>query len=186
MYIYDEHYENEKPVPHHAAKMKAMVNQVPAGMIHGQIIADPAGEKRSGMNMRSYFNHYAEYGLWFKPGTNQLEPGIMKVYTYFSLNKLKIMSNCVNTIAEARAYKYRENSVDETKNRGEKPIDAFNHAMDALRYIVMELPDDPDNLVAAVYEGNSNTNWNAKAGFKWPKALQDDFDSMPDDWYTDF
>lgn len=186
LYIYDEHYEAEKPVTHHAKRMKEMLSRVPAGLIHGQVIADPAGDKRGGTTMRSYFNHYAEYGLWFKPGNNQIEAGIMKVYTYFSLKKLKIMSNCVNTIAEGRAYKYQENSVDQTRNRGEKPIDAFNHAMDALRYMIMELPDDPDNMVSEVYEGNSRSNWNYKESFRWPKELQDEYEGAPDSWYTDF
>jgi len=186
LYIYDEHYENEKPVPHHAKAMKQMLSRVPPGLTYGQVIADPAGEKRGGTTMRSYFNHYAEYGLWFKKGNNQIEAGIMKVYTYFSLKRLKIMSNCVNVIKEGRAYKYKENSIDQQKNRGEKPIDANNHAMDALRYMIMELPDDPDNMVAEVYEGNSNANWNTRKGFQWPKALQDETEAVPDGWYTDF
>ena len=186
LYIYDEHYQNEKPVSYHAGKMKEILARVPAGLIHGQVVADPSGDKKSGMSMRSYFNHYAEYGLFFKPGANQIEAGIMKVYTYFSLKKLRIMSNCVNTINEARSYKYREDSVDDTKNRGEKPVDANNHAMDALRYIIQELPDDPDNLVAAVYEGNSNANYNYRAGFQWPKELESSTEYMPESWYTDF
>lgn len=186
LYIYDEHYQAEKPVSYHAGKMKEILNRVPPGLIYGQVIADPAGDKRGGTTMRSYFNHYAEYGLWFKPGNNQIEAGIMKVYTYFSLKKLKIMSNCIHTIAEGRAYKYAENSVDQTKNRGEKPVDAYNHAMDALRYMIMELPDDPDNLVSEVYEGNSQSNWGYKKDFQWPKALDDELEGVSDSWYTDF
>ena len=186
LYIYDEHYENEKPVPHHAKKMKEILSRVPAGLIYGQVIADPAGEKRGGTTMRSYFNHYAEYGLWFKPGNNQIEAGIMKVYTYLSLKRLKIMSNCVNVIAEGRAYKYKEDSIDVTRNRGEKPIDAFNHAMDALRYMIMELPDDPDNMASEVYEGNSRSNWAHKESFKWPHELDDEVEGVSDSWYTDF
>lgn len=186
LYIYDEHYEAEKPVSHHAKKMKEMLNRTPPGMNYGQIIADPAGEKRGGTTMRSYFNHYAEYGLWFKKGNNQIEAGIMKVYTYFELKKLRIMSNCVQTIKEARAYKYKDDSVDNTKNRGERPVDAFNHAMDALRYMIQELPDDPDNMVSEVYEGNSNANFGYRQSFKWPKALDDENEYMPESWYTDF
>ena len=186
MYIYDEHYENEKPVSHHATKMKKILNQVPPGMIHGQVIADPAGEKRGGTTMRSYFNHYAEYGLWFTKGNNSLESGIMKVYTYFSLGRLKIMSNCVNVIKEGRSYKYKESDVDQQKNRGEKPIDANNHAMDALRYIIMELPDDPDTMASSVYEGNNNSHFGRTEGFKWPQALDDSNELRGDDWYVDY
>lgn len=76
LYIYDEHYEAEKPVSHHAKAMKVMLNRTPPGMNYGQIIADPAGEKRGGTTMRSYFNHYAEYGLWFKKETTKSKQGL--------------------------------------------------------------------------------------------------------------
>ena len=186
LYIYDEHYQAESPVPKHAAAMQKMLAEVPPGLIHGQVIADPAGEKRSGASMRSYFNHYAEYGLWFKPGNNAIEAGIMKVFTYFSLKRLYIFSNCVNLITEGRAYKYKEDAVDSGKNRGEKPVDANNHAMDALRYMIMELPDDPDSMATAVYEGNSKSNFSSVSGFKWPKALETDDELLLEDWYGDF
>ena len=185
IYIYDEHYEAERPVSHHAKKMKAMLEVVPPGMINGQIVADPAGKIRSGRDFKTYFNHYSEYGLWFKPGVNHIDSGIMKVFTYFSLNKIKIMSNCINLIREGREYKYKEGSLDQEKNRGEKPQDANNHAMDALRYIINELPDDPENMVTHVYNQiNTGTSYNPERNF--PKALQDDNVGFNDDWYTQF
>ena len=110
----------------------------------------------------------------------------MKVFTYFSLKRLYIMSNCVNLIQEGRNYKYKESDIDNAKNRGEKPVDANNHTMDALRYIVMELPDDPNAMAAEVYEGNSVSNWSGVQRFKWPKALETDDDILREDWYEDF
>lgn len=185
LYIYDEHYEAEKPVSYHAKCMNAMVNKVPPGMINGQIVADPSGQKRSGSDYRTYFNHYSEYGLWFKPGVNQIESGIMKVYTYFSLGKIKIMSNCINTIKEGREYKYKETSLTQEKNRGEKPHDANNHSMDALRYLVNELPDDPDKMVNEVYnKPTTRRRFDPEAYF--PHALQENTHEIDDDWYIDF
>ena len=186
LYIYDEYYQAETPVNENAKNMKKLLDQVPAGLIHGQIIADPAGAKRSGATKRSYFNHYAEYGLWFQEGNNNIEAGVAKVYTYLSLNRLKVFSNCINTIREGRAYKYRESELDQQKNRGEKPVDANNHAMDALRYMLMELPDDPDNLSASVYQGNSVSNYQYRKEFQWPKALQDNNEYDPADWMMDY
>lgn len=184
VYVYDEHYESEKPVSHHAKIMLDMVNKTPPGMINGQIVADPKGQNRSGRDLRSYFNHYSEYGLWFKPGINTLDSGIMKVYTYFSLGKLKIMSNCINTIKEGREYKYKENELTKEKNRGEKPHDANNHAMDSLRYIINELPDDPDRVVTEVYNQPVTKRYNPELYF--PKALQDDVNYELEDWYEQF
>lgn len=183
-YIYTEHYENEKPVNHHAHLMKAILASVPYGMLYGQIIADPAGKQTKGDGSRSYFSHYAEYGLWFKPGNNSLMSGIMKVYTYLSLGKLKIFSNCVNTIMEAREYKYDKEELDLAKNRGEKPKDAHNHAMDVIRYIINELPDDPERMVTEVYLSKAVTGY-SQSKFKFPDALSDD-DMHNDDWYNSF
>jgi len=184
VYVYDEHYESEKPVSHHAKAMNEMVNKVPPGMINGQIVADPSGQKRSGKDLRTYFNHYSEYGLWFKPGVNQLESGIMKVYTYFALNKIKVMSNCINLIKEGREYKYKETELTQDKNRGEKPHDANNHAMDVLRYIINELPDDPDKVVTEVYNQPTTKRYDPETFF--PKALQDDEVFESDEWYEQF
>ena len=184
VYIYDEHYKAEEPVSYHAKKMLEMVNKVPHGMINGQIVADPKGQNRSGRDLRSYFNHYSEYGLWFKGGINAIDSGVMKVYTYLALGKLKIMSNCINTIKEGREYKYKETNLTNEKNRGEKPHDANNHAMDSLRYIINELPDDPENVVTDVYsKPSTGPTYNPNKFF--PKALQED-DIELEDWYTNF
>jgi phage terminase large subunit len=182
-YIYDEHYEAEKPVNHHATKMRAMVDKVPAGMIYSQIIADPSGKTRRGTNGKSYFGHYSEYGLWFKEAVNNIDAGIMKVFTYFALGKLKIMSNCFNVIREGREYKYSSGTLDIEKNRGEKPIDSNNHAMDALRYVIQELPDNPEDLVNEVYFNTTKTA--GRKDFNFPRELQED--EVPvSEWYTGF
>jgi len=182
-YIYDEHYEAEKPVNYHADKMRAMVDKVPAGMINGQIVADPSGKNRRGTNGRSYFGHYAEYGLWFKEAVNNIESGIMKVFTYFSMNKLKIMSNCFNTIKEGREYKYREGALNIERNMDETPIDAHNHAMDALRYLIQELPDNPEDLINEVYFNSKHSD---QRNFKFPKELQEENSYAPEGWYENF
>ena len=186
VYLYDEYYQAETSVADNAKGMKAILDKVPAGLIYNQIIADPSGNKRSGATKRSYFDHYAEYGLWFQAGNNNIEAGIAKVYTYLSLGKLYIMSNCINVIKEARTYKYRESELEQNKNRGEKPMDAYNHAMDALRYMIMELPDNPENLSNEVYAGNSRTHHNTNNEFKWPKALEDNSPYVPEEWYVDY
>jgi hypothetical protein len=186
VYIYDEYYKAETTVTDNAKAMKKLLDQVPAGLIYKQIVADPSGAKRSGTTKRSYFDHYAEYGLWFQAGNNNIEAGIAKVFTYLALGKLQIMSHCINTIKEGRNYKYRESELEQNKNRGEKPMDANNHAMDALRYLIMELPDNPEQLSTEVYEGNSGTNYRTTTAFNWPEALQDNKEVQREEWYVDY
>jgi hypothetical protein len=163
--------------------MLKMMSQVPPGMINGMPVADPKGQNR-GADFRSYFGHYREYGIFFKAGNNRLESGLMKVFTYFELGKLKIHSSCVNIIRELREYKYKPTELNQDKNRGEKPVDANNHTMDALRYIIQELPDDPDKVVTEVYFTDKKA-FNFVNQDHLPWELRDNVEIVQD-WYEDY
>jgi PBSX family phage terminase large subunit len=127
VYIYDEYYKNNLPIPKHAEAMKEMVQKVPYGKLRA-LVGDPAGKRRGNNDLRSIFDHYAEYGLWFKDGNNRIDAGIAKVNAYLSLGRLKIFSNCANLIREGLNYKYKPLELDSKKNMDEKPIDKDNHA----------------------------------------------------------
>lgn len=150
VYIYDEYYNNNLPVPEHAKRMREMVQKVPYGKLRA-LVGDPAGKRKNINDMRSIFDHYAEYGLWFKDGDNRIDSGISKVQAYFSLGRLKVFSSCANTIREGLNYKYKPEELDSKKNPDNKPIDKDNHTMDSLRYLVQELPDDPSQLIQKSY-----------------------------------
>jgi hypothetical protein len=83
---------------------------------------------------------------------------------------LKIFSSCANTIREGLNYKYKPEELDSKKNPDNKPIDKDNHAMDSLRYLVNELPDNVDLLKQKSYQSR-NFNGPTEDG-KIPFALQ--------------
>jgi phage terminase large subunit len=172
VYIYDEHYKNNLPVPEHAKQMREMVQKVPYGKLRG-LVGDPAGKRKNINDMRSIFDHYAEYGLWFKDGDNRIDSGIAKVQAYFSLGRLKIFSSLANTIREGLNYKYKPEELDSKKNPDNKPIDKDNHAMDSLRYLVQELPDDPSQLIQKSYHARNFKGPTADDG-SIPFELQSD------------
>jgi len=68
-------------------------------------------------------------------GNGSLEAGIQRVRELFLAGKLKINKRCINLISELEMYSYDEPSSD--RNQKETPIDAYNHGLDALRYVVM-------------------------------------------------
>jgi PBSX family phage terminase large subunit len=181
VYIYDEYYKNSLPVPVHAKAMMEMVQQVPYGKLR-TLVADPSGKRNNITDMKSLFDHYAEYGLWFNPGNNRIDPGIAKVQAYFSLGRLKIFSSCANTIKEGLNYKYKPEELDAKKNPDNKPIDKDNHAMDSLRYLINELPDDVDSLKQKSYHSR---DWKGKTeDGKIPFALQSEENELKaqDQW----
>lgn len=183
VYIFDEHYEPNKPVSHHSRIMNEMFNQVPPTLLN-QPIGDPSGNQRSKNDLRSLFSHYAEYDIHFKPGMNRIEDGIQKVYTYLEHDKLKIFNTCTNTIREGVGYKYKLQELDNNKNLDEKPHDKDNHAMDALRYLIQELDDDPEKMITkSVGPGMITPDRGQLTSL--PHALQDDddLDVYSQDWY---
>lgn len=171
VYIYNEYYVTDKAVPYHAEKMLEMLEDIPAGKLQ-TIVADPSGQQRNKHDARTLFDHFAEYGLYFKPGTNRIDSGIHKVYAYFELGKLKIFNTLIHTIKEGLNYKYKPQELDSHKNQDDKPLDKDNHAMDTLRYIVQELPDDPSQLINLSI--SSVGSYAKKAQSALPFALQDD------------
>jgi len=68
-------------------------------------------------------------------GKDSVQNGINKVRELFRQNRLFIHSSCVNLISELETYAYADKSP--YRNATENPIDEFNHAIDALRYVVM-------------------------------------------------
>ena len=79
--------------------------------------------KRKGINVRDV-----------KKGKDSIATGINTVRELFKQNRLFIHSSCINLIGELETYSYADKSP--YRNANENPIDEFNHAIDALRYVL--------------------------------------------------
>lgn len=138
LYIYDEYYENKKPMSYHAAQVK---EKVFGHKMYKNIQADPSirnSNERDGVSYKEYFLQLS--GLNLEEADNNLLNGIDRVRDFMYRGKLKIFTSCVNIKEEAQKYVYKTNK-DGTGT--DAPIDRHNHLMDALRYLVMSLPNDP-------------------------------------------
>lgn len=152
--VYDEYYVAERTLPQHAHALKEKIDKIPAGLLRYMVI-DPATKNRMNdvINGKSIQAHFMEYGLYFQPGNNNIEYGITKVSAYIEAKKLKIYKTCINTIKEALGYTYPEVDIDNAEeNLDERPEKKNDHAMDALRYMIARLPDDPELLKTEAYE----------------------------------
>lgn len=95
-------------------------------------ICDPA-EPGSIMQLRNA-------GLRVKEGDNAITEGIREVALKLKVKgngrpSLFVVKDCVNLINEFGLYRYPDGKVD--RNEDEKPLKFFDHALDALRYGVM-------------------------------------------------
>ncbi len=68
-------------------------------------------------------------------GKDSIKNGIDRVRELLKAGKLKVHANLKNTIMEFETYSYPDRKP--MQNEKEVPIDENNHAMDALRYVVM-------------------------------------------------
>lgn len=63
--------------------------------------------------------------------SGSIEAGILKMKEY----KINITKNSFNVIKEFKNYTYKQDKEGKWTN---KPIDAYNHAIDAIRYVILE------------------------------------------------
>lgn len=68
-------------------------------------------------------------------GQGSVASGINKVRELFKQNRLMIHRDCVNLISELETYRYPDKK--EGKNDDENPVKENDHALDALRYVLM-------------------------------------------------
>lgn len=114
---------------------------------------DPSTKNRRGATGESDYDEYRR--VWpesYPPlqlANNDVQVGIDRVKSYFKVNPkfnrplLYIFDTCVNLLEEITTYRYpdlRPNEVGK-KAENEKPIKVNDHALDALRYLIIDLPE---------------------------------------------
>jgi hypothetical protein len=117
LWIGHERYLRETPIHEHAAALPRKVYWY----------VDPAGATESA-EMR-------HAGLVIRKADNDIQAGIAAVTARLRTQRLKVhRASCPNLLAEAKLYRYPMPVRGEATS--EIPIDAHNHALAALRYLV--------------------------------------------------
>lgn len=132
--IYDEHYEREKPVSHHADAIKRKFTAPYNG------IADPSIFSKTssvGMDMRSIADEYKECGIALHPAIRADKVArIARCNEFFKKGQIRIFSNCVNLRQEIANWKWKQPKPGAVNSLKDEPDDRDDHAIDALLYIV--------------------------------------------------
>ena len=116
LYVHYERYMRETGLEDHAASL-------PEGY---EWWADPAEP--------SSIHEFRQAGHAVRKANNSIVLGIDAVHARLNTLRLVISPHCKALLAEAEQYAYPEK---DDEMYGEKPLDVNNHAMDALRYLVM-------------------------------------------------
>lgn len=158
VFIYREFYEREWLIEE-ICKGNRRVNKAGILSLTGkekieQCRIDPSTKARRGTTGGSDWDAYMDNlpsGFPLLPANNEKTAGIDRVKTFFKVDsrtnkpKLTIMSNCVNLIDELSKYRYKELNANEKGrvNEKEEPVKVDDHAVDALRYLIMSRPEPP-------------------------------------------
>lgn len=151
LYIYLDYFIKEMPVSFHARQIQTFVK---GKEFLYPIQADPSINKRNdrdGLSYKDYF--YKLSGVSMTPGNNDIMYGIEKVRDYMVSNKLFFFNSLENLKYEAKSYRFRKS---EKRNTNDTPVDKDNHLMDAMRYMIARLPQDPNDMVGVYVNEKMN------------------------------
>jgi hypothetical protein len=120
LWIQEERYARETPLHEHARALPKKV----------MWYADPAG--------RTELEEFRAAGHTIRRGINDIRLGIAAVTARLRTGRLRINDcRCPHLAAEAKLYRYPSSA--ERAAAGENPVDAHNHALGALRYLISRL-----------------------------------------------
>jgi len=150
--FYKEHYETQQIVEHHVKK----INELNGSDNIDSWIADPAIFNRTQQDPKrglySIADLYADYGIHFIQGDNDVKSGIQKLIDNFSIwenlinpftqeigsPKAFLTKNCEYAIYELPQYRWKELKIrGKYRTKPEEPEKANDHAVDVIRYMLM-------------------------------------------------
>jgi Terminase RNaseH-like domain len=119
LWLTGEHYVRQQTLSYHAARLPRDVTWY----------ADPSGAaERAELRIA---------GFVVNPGNNAIRAGIAAVQARIGTGTLRIVEGaCPNLLAEAGLYCYGEAPPEKG---GEQPLGEYDHALDALRYLISRL-----------------------------------------------
>jgi phage terminase large subunit-like protein len=106
-------------------------------------VIDPAARNRNTQTGRSDQAEFSDHGIHTIPGQNAVMAGINHVKERIEAEKLKVTANCFELRAEFKRYRWIKNTNRSENAPPERPVKKDDHALDALRYMVMARPLAP-------------------------------------------
>lgn len=148
--VYKVDHINNVPLKDLANMFKSGTADILFGQLYTTPIIDPKNNKRD-YDKKDLISHYQDYGITFKPGHVNVEARIIRLNDYIEAGRLEIWDCCTYLIEELKNYKFKPKTLDDRKSDN-KPIDKANHAINALEWICMELPANPNALCLTGYD----------------------------------
>lgn len=175
IWLYDEHYEREKPPSYHSEQIKK--RKLISGLCDPSVFAKTQSRGISS-ELFSIADEYRDFGINLRPALRGSDAsGIARVNEFFKAGKIRVFSTLKNFIEEINNWKYRTSNARIVTNASEAPEDKDNHLMDDLKYLVvsrfgsavMKKPIPQDNTIMKLLENKAKTDLTAHQyqGFRY-------------------
>ena len=148
--VYKVDHTNNAPLKDLVTLFRAGTKDIAFGQMYTTPIIDPKNNKRD-YDKKDLISHYQDYGITFKPGHVNVDARIIRLNDYIEAGCLEIWDCCDFLIKELKDYKFKTKTLDD-KDSKNRPVDANNHAINALEWIGMELPANPARLSLTGYD----------------------------------
>lgn len=133
IWLYDEHYEREKPVSYHASVIKGKTAK-PTGYCDPSIFSKTQSK---GDYIFSIADEYRDFGVSLIPSIREEEQArISRGNEFLKSGRIKVFRSCSNFIHEIGNWKWEPPKAGNSLNLKERPQDKDNHLMDCLGYLI--------------------------------------------------
>ena len=150
LYIFDEVYEHNlsvrDAVKKHREKLK--LHKIRNDMLLSLPLFDGRSYNKRESDLQTIGAMFNNEGLYFKPSFTYVDARVVKVNGIINDEQIEIFSNCEFLIEEVTNYKFK---VSKDGSPSDKPMDKNNHAINALEFVIMELPLNLNSLDIASY-----------------------------------
>lgn len=132
---------------------KDNTKDIPDGGLYTTPIIDPKSGPKRDFNKKTLADQFLDEGILFQGGQVDVNSRVFRLNTYIESGVLEIFETCTFLLEELKGYKFQPLTLDGSKSdkQANKPIDKNNHSINALEWIVMELPPNPAALSNGVF-----------------------------------
>lgn len=144
--MFDELYENGKPVSYHAQKIREKLESWGRKVEHVEDwLIDPSAVGQRGMEGRAVIDVYHDYGIPFRKANNQVQAGILQTVEYLMPDlderpRFVIHRRCGHSWEEMTGYRWKKKTGILDLNEPEEPTKKDDHTCDMIRYFLMTRP----------------------------------------------
>lgn len=145
--VYDEIVLNNRNIKEICDEYLKKLLKIPRGALLPPVMDARSFSKRADTDrgvLRTIGQMFAEHGAIFKPAQMDIQSRMLRLNYFIENGYFQILKDkCPKLVAEITDYKFPEKTLE--KNLGtnaDKPVDKRNHGVNALEFIMMDIPTD--------------------------------------------